>query len=155
MLRAGLRLFVRKNSDFTSSKSFENLRQAFYGESAANRRYLFFAQRADVEGHPEVAALFRSTADGETGHAFGHLEFMEGVDPATMQSMGNTLENLQSAHTGEVHEYENMYPGMARTADEEGYDQLAEWFRTLALAEKSHAGKFLKAFNRLKEELDQ
>ena len=132
------------------TKTFENLKAAFAGESQANRRYLYFAQKADVEGHNDVSALFRSTAEGETGHAFGHLEFLEAVgDPATGQPIGPTSSNLKAAVAGETHEYTDMYPGMARSARDEGFDEIADWFETLAKAEKSHAGRFQKALDGL------
>ena len=125
------------------SKTVENLKAAFAGESQANRRYLYFAQKADVEGYNDVAAVFRSTAEGETGHAHGHLEYLEEVgDPATGLPIGKTGDNLKAAVAGETHEYTDMYPGMARTAREEGFDEIADWFETLAKAEKSHAGRF-------------
>lgn len=132
------------------SKTLENLKEAFAGESQANRRYLYFAQKADVEGHADVAAVFRSTAEGETGHAHGHLEFLEAVgDPATGEPIGTTAENLKAAIVGETHEYTDMYPSMARTAREEGFDEIADWFETLARAERSHAGRFQKALETL------
>jgi rubrerythrin len=130
------------------SKTEHNLKEAFSGESQANRRYLYFAQKADVEGYNDVAAVFRSTAEGETGHAHGHLEFLEVVgDPATGKKIGPTADNLRAAIAGETHEYTDMYPGMARTAREEGFDEIADWFETLAKAEKSHAGRFQKALD--------
>ena len=132
------------------SKTEENLKAAFAGESQANRRYLYFAQKADVEGYNDVASVFRSTAEGETGHAHGHLEYLEEVgDPATGKPMGETKDNLSSAIHGETHEYTDMYPGMATTAREEGFDEIADWFETLAKAEKSHAGKFQKTLESL------
>mgnify|MGYP003129138785 CR=1 FL=1 len=132
------------------SKTEDNLKAAFAGESQANRRYLYFAQKADVEGYNDTSALFRSTAEGETGHAFGHLEFLEETgDPATGEPIGSTEANLKSAVAGETHEYTDMYPGMARTAREEGFDEIADWFETLAKAEKSHAGRFQKALTEL------
>jgi rubrerythrin len=125
------------------SKTEENLKEAFAGESQANRRYLYFAQKADVEGYPDVAALFRSVAEGETGHAFGHFDFLSEVgDPVTGEPVGPTEDNLRSAVAGETYEYTEMYPGFAKTAREEGFDKTAEWFETLARAEKSHAGRF-------------
>ena len=137
--------------DIKESKTAENLKAAFAGESQANRRYLYFAQKADVEGAPDVAAVFRSTAEGETGHAHGHLEYLEEVgDPATGEPMGETEDNLKSAIAGETHEYTDMYPGMARTAREEGFDEIADWFETLAKAEKSHAGKFQRTLDAYK-----
>tara|TARA_R110000868_G_scaffold220762_1_gene472181 strand:+ start:616 stop:1035 length:420 start_codon:yes stop_codon:yes gene_type:complete len=133
-----------------SSKTEENLKAAFAGESQANRRYLYFAQKADVEGQNEVSALFRSTAEGETGHAFGHLEYLEETgDPATGEPIGDSSANLKAAVAGETHEYTDMYPGMAKTAREEGFDEIADWFETLAKAEKSHAGRFQKALDSL------
>ncbi|MDX2028094.1 MAG: rubrerythrin family protein [Alphaproteobacteria bacterium] len=134
------------------SKTEKNLKDAFAGESQANRRYLYFAQKADVEGHNDTAAVFRSTAEGETGHAHGHLEYLEAVgDPATGKPIGKTTDNLAAAIAGETHEYTDMYPSMARTAREEGFDEVAEWFETLAKAEKSHAGRFQKALDELKK----
>jgi rubrerythrin len=134
------------------TKTHQNLKDAFAGESQANRRYLYFAQVADVEGYPEVAGLFKDTADGETGHAHGHLEFLKQVgDPATGLPIGPTLKNLKAAVAGETHEYETMYPGMAKTAREEGFSDIADWFETLAKAEKSHAGRFDKAAKSLND----
>jgi rubrerythrin len=128
------------------SKTEQNLKDAFAGESQANRRYLYFAQKADIEGQNEVASVFRSTAEGETGHAHGHLEFLETVgDPATGLPIGNTSLNLKAAIAGETHEYTDMYPGMARTAREEGFEEIADWFETLGKAERSHAGRFQRA----------
>ena len=133
------------------SKTAENLKAAFAGESQANRRYLYFAQKADVEGYPDVAALFRSVAEGETGHAFGHFDFLaDGVgDPVTGVPVGSTEDNLRSAIEGETYEYTEMYPGFARTAREEGFDPIAEWFETLARAEKSHADRFSQGLEAL------
>ena len=132
------------------SKTEQCLKEAFAGESQANRRYLYFANKADVEGQNDVAALFRSTAEGETGHAHGHLEFLEAAgDPATGLPIGSTRQNLESAVAGETHEYTDMYPGMAKTARDEGFDEIADWFETLAKAEKSHAGKFQKTLDTL------
>jgi rubrerythrin len=108
------------------------------------------AQKADIEGYPEVAALFRSTAEGETGHAHGHLDYLAEVgDPATDKPIGSTSDNLQSAVAGETYEYTEMYPGFAKTAREEGFEEVAEWMETLARAEKSHAGKFSEALEKL------
>ena len=133
-----------------TSKTLQNLKDAFAGESQANRRYLYFAQKADVEGYNDVSAVFRSTAEGETGHAHGHLEYLEAVgDPATGLPFGETKNNLKAAIAGETHEYTDMYPGMARTAREEGFEEIADWFETLAKAEKSHAGRFQRALDGL------
>ena len=132
------------------SQTHKNLLEAFARESQANRRYLWFAQVADIEGHPEAAALFRSIAEGETGHAHGHLEYLEQVgDPATGMPIGSSRQNLMAAVAGETHEYTDMYPGMAKTAREEGFDEIADWFETLAKAERSHANRYQKALDAL------
>ena len=140
----------RSNIDMpklNGTQTHENLKAAFAGESQANRRYLYFAQKADVEGHPDVAALFRSVAEGETGHAFGHFDFLAEVgDPATgVAGRRRATDNLKSAVAGETYEYTEMYPGFAKTARDEGFEEIAEWLETLARAEKSHAGRFQAA----------
>ncbi|SEL10531.1 rubrerythrin family protein [Nitrosovibrio tenuis] len=138
--------------ELKGSKTEGNLKAAFAGESQANRRYLYFAAKADVEGQNDVATVFRSTAEGETGHAHGHLEYLEASgDPATGLPIGSSRENLQAAIAGETHEYTDMYPGMAKSAREEGFDEIADWFETLAKAERSHANRFQKALDNLAE----
>ena len=135
-------------ADLNGSKTHQNLKDAFAGESQANRRYLYFAKVADVEGYPDIAGLFRDTAEGETGHAHGHLDYLKVVgDPATDAPIGSTDKNLKSAVTGETHEYTDMYPGMAKAARDEGFTEIADWFETLAKAEKSHAGRFQQALD--------
>jgi rubrerythrin len=132
------------------SKTHENLKTAFAGESQANRRYLYFARRADIEGYPEIGGLFRDTSEAETGHAFGHMDFLKEVgDPVTGVAIGDTEKNLKSAVEGETYEYTQMYPGFAKSARDEGFDEIAEWFETLARAEKSHAGRFQKGLDGL------
>lgn len=132
------------------SKTHENLRNAFAGESQANRRYLYFARRPDIEGYPDIGGLFRDTSEAETGHAFGHLDYLKEVgDPATGTPIGDTRKNLESAIEGETYEYTEMYPGMARVAREEGFEEIADWFETLARAEKSHAGRFTQGLKSL------
>ena len=92
-----------------------------------------------------MGGLFRDTSEAETGHAFGHLDFLKEVgDPCTGVPIGSTEKNLKSAVEGETYEYTEMYPGFAKTARDEGLEELAEWFETLAKAEKSHAGRFNK-----------
>ena len=136
--------------ELQSSQTVQNLKDAFAGESQATRRYLYFAAKADVEGENDVAAVFRSTAEGETGHAHGHLEYLEEVgDPATGLPMGDTRKNLLASIEGETHEYTDMYPGMAKTARDEGFEEIADWFETLAKAERSHANRFQKALDAL------
>jgi rubrerythrin len=131
-----------------NTKTHEHLKEAFAGESQANRRYLYFAKVADVEGQPDIAGLFRDTAEGETGHAHGHLDFLKKVgDPATGEPIGSTDLNLKASIAGETYEYTQMYPGFAKTAREEGFAEIAEWFETLARAERSHAGRFQKGLD--------
>jgi len=134
----------------TGTKTHNNLKDAFAGESQANRRYLYFAKVADVEGQPDIAGLFRDTAEGETGHAHGHLDWLRQVgDPVTDEPIGPTSDNLKSAIKGETYEYTEMYPGFAKTARDEGFTEIAEWFETLARAERSHAGRFKKGLDNL------
>lgn len=136
--------------DLKESRTAANLKEAFSRESQANRRYLYFAQKADLEGYNDVAAVFRSTAEGETGHAHGHLEFLQAVgDPVTGEGMGDTAQNLKAAIASELKEHEDIYPAMAKTAREEGFEEIADWFETLAKTEKSHAGRFQKALDSL------
>jgi rubrerythrin len=138
--------------NLSGTKTHNNLKDAFAGESQANRRYLYFANKADVEGQNDVAAVFRSTAEGETGHAHGHLDYLAQVgDPATGLPIGATRSNLKAAIAGETHEYTDMYPGMAKVAREESFDEIADWFETLAKAERSHANRFQKALDVLSD----
>src|ERR1700752_204515 len=130
-------------AELKGPNTHKKLKDGFAGESQANRRYLYFAKMADVEGYPDLAGLFRDTAEGETGHAHGHLDYLKKVgDPATGLPIGDTAMNLKAAVAGETHEYTDMYPGMAKAAREEGFSEIADWFETLAKAEKSHAGRF-------------
>ena len=134
------------------TRTHDNLKAAFAGESQANRRYMYFAKVADIEGLPDVAGLFKDTADGETGHAHGHLDYLKQVgDPATGKPIGATDKNLAAAVAGETYEYTEMYPGMAKTARTESFAEVAEWFETLAKAEKSHAGRFQRALDGLEK----
>ena len=121
------------------TKTMENLQEAFAGESQANRKYLAFAAQAEKEGLIGVAKLFKAAAAAETVHAHTHLRNMKGI--------GTTAENLKAAIAGETHEYTDMYPGMAKSARDEKFDEIADWFETLAKAEKSHAGRFQKALD--------
>ncbi|MDB4961011.1 MAG: Rubrerythrin [Myxococcales bacterium] len=137
-------------AELKGTKTHGNLKDAFAGESQANRRYLYFAKVADVEGQPDIAGLFRDTAEGETGHAHGHLDYLKRVgDPATGEPLGNTQLNLKASIAGETYEYTQMYPAFAKTAREEGFEEIAEWFETLARAERSHAGRFQKGLDSL------
>ena len=141
---------MENNVSLKDSKTERSLKDAFAGESQGNRRYLYFAAKADVEGYNDVASVFRSTAEGETGHAHGHLEYLEEVgDPATGLPIGEAGLNLKAPVAGETREYTDTYPGMAATAKEEGFDEIADWFETLAKAERSHANRFQKALDTL------
>ena len=132
------------------SKTETNLKIAFSCEAQANRRYLYFAKKADIEGYSEVSSLFRSTAEGETGHAHGHLEYLEETgDPATGLAIESTADCLRAAISSETYEYSDMYPGMAKEARDEGFDEIADWLETLAKAERSHAHRFQKALDTL------
>ena len=132
------------------SRTQANLKSTFSAESQANRRYVYFAAKADIEGQNDVAAVFGSTAEGETGHAHGHLEHLEQCgDPATDLLFGPPRSSLKAAIVGETHEYSDRYPGMAKTARENGFDENVDWFETLAKAGRSHANRFQKALNEL------
>lgn len=134
----------------SGTKSLENLKAAFAREAQMNRRYLYFARRADIEGFPEVGGLFRDLAEAETGHAFGHFDFIKEVgDPLTDEGVGNTEQNLKAAIAGEVYDYAEFYPGLARVARDEGFEELAEWFETLTRAERAHTGRLTGALERL------
>ena len=137
------------------TKTHANLKEAFAGESQANRRYLYFARRADIEGLTDASSLFRDTAESETDHAFGHMDFLAKVgDPATDEPVGSTAKNLASAVAGETYEFTAMYPGFAKDAREEGFEEIADWFATLARAEKTHAGRFQKALDAVLADAD-
>jgi rubrerythrin len=130
------------------SKTHDNLKTAFANEAQANRRYLYFARQADIEGYPEIAGLFRDTAEGETGHAHGHMDHLRKIgDPVTGKPIGTTLANLEAAIAGETLEYTSLYPGMAATAREEGFPEIADWFETLAKAEHNHADRFRRGLD--------
>lgn len=136
------------------SKTHENLRTSFANEAQANRRYIFFARQADIEGYPEIAGLFRDTAEGETGHSHGDMEFLKTLgDPATGQPVGDTVQNLESALAGETAEFTCVYPGMAKVAREEGFPEVADWFERLAKAEKNHAARFAQGLKSIRGEI--
>jgi len=130
------------------SKTHENLKVAFANEAQANRRYLYFARQADIEGYPDIAGLFRDTAEGESGHAYGHLDHLRKVgDPATGLPIGTTLANLEAAIAGETLEFTKLYPGMAAAAREEGFLEIADWFETLSKAEHNHSDRFRRGLD--------
>jgi len=121
----------------TGSKTLENLKAAFAGESQANRRYTLFARIAELEGDEEARAAFERAASEETAHALGHLAYMG--------AFGTTAENLAAAAEGEEYETAEMYPEFARIAEEEGYPQIAHYFRSVGGFERQHRDGFRKA----------
>ncbi len=140
-------------TNLKGSKTHENLRTSFANEAQANRRYIYFARMADVEGYPEIAGLFRDTAEGETGHAHGFMEFLKSLgDPVTGLRIGDTVHNLESALAGESAEFSGVYPGMAKVARDEGFSDIADWFEKLAKAEKNHAARFAQGLKSLQGE---
>lgn len=126
--------------ELNGTQTHENLARAFARESQAHLTALWFAERADIDGQPEAAALFRSIAEGGIGHAHGHLEFLADVgDPATATPIGDTGENLAAAIVAQTHQYGELYPGFAKIAREEGFTDIADWFDTVARAERTSA----------------
>jgi rubrerythrin len=127
-------------------KSVQNLKEAFAGESQANRKYLAFAEKADREGYPQVARLFRAAAEAETVHALNHLR--------TLKAILSTAENLKEAIAGEVAEFQKMYPAMIAAAQAEGHKEAERTFTFANEVEKIHAQLFQKALKNLdKKEL--
>ncbi len=136
----------RRRSRLANTQTLENLRRAFAREAQANRLYLYFAQKAQIEGYNDLAALMRETAEGETGHALGHMEFLEEEgDPVNGAATGNTDANLKVLLAIETQDAEQEYPAMAARAREEGFEDIAQWFETLARAEAAHVKKLTKA----------
>lgn len=122
-------------------KTTQNLKEAFAGESQANRRYLAFAQQADREGYPQVARLFRAAAEAETIHALNHLKALKAVQ--------DTVQNLKEAVAGETAEFREMYPGMIAAAQAEGHKEAERTFNYANEVEKIHAQLFQKALEGL------
>lgn len=128
------------------SKTEQNLWEAFAGESQANRKYLAFAEKADRDGHPQAAKLFRAAAYAETVHAHAHLR--------ALKAIGKTADNLKEAIAGETHEYKNMYPGMIETAREEKNKTAERTFAYANEVEKIHAELYQKALGNLDDPTD-
>ncbi len=126
-----------------SSETKKHVGEAFAGESQANRKYLKFAEVAEKEGFPEIAKLFRETAEQETAHAMAWMKEL-GI-------IGTTAENLNAAIDGEAHEYTKMYPQFAKVAENEGFVELAKKFRLLAAIEERHANAFRRALEGMKK----
>ncbi len=125
------------------SKTTDNLKEAFAGESQANRKYLAFAKKAEEEGLPQVARLFRAAAHAETIHAHAHLRLMKGI--------GSTAENLKEAVAGETHEFKSMYPAMIADAQAEGEKAAEKYFVFANQAEECHANLYSKAAEQMSE----
>lgn len=123
------------------SKSEDNLKEAFAGESQANRKYLAFAAKADQEGFNQAARLFRAAAEAETVHAHAHLRALKGIK--------STRDNLQEAIAGETHEFKSMYPAMIETAKAEGNKDAERTFHFANEVEKIHAGLYQEMLNNL------
>jgi len=121
----------------------DNLEAAFAGESQANRKYLFFAEKAEQEGHKQVAKLFRATADAETAHARNHLKVMQGIK--------STRENLLAAKDGENHEFTEMYPAFIKQAEVEGEDKAKDTFNLANKVEQIHHGLFDAALSKVEK----
>jgi rubrerythrin len=124
-------------------KTEKNLSEAFAGESQANRRYLFFAEKADKEGQPQVARLFRAAAEAETVHAYNHFNTMTGI--------GTSIDNLSAAVMGEHHEFTRMYPAMIEQAIEEQNDRARRSFEWADAVEKIHYDHFQEMLKAVKE----
>lgn len=128
------------------SKTKENLKEAFAGESQANRKYLAFAKRAENEGYSQIAKLFKAAAEAETVHAHNHLRIMGGIN--------STKENIQEAIKGETYEFKTMYPEFLDVAAEEGENQASWSFNIANEVEKIHAGLYKKAAEALEKDTD-
>lgn len=128
--------------ELKGSKTEANLRIAFSGESEARNKYTYFASTAKKEGYEQIAAIFQETADNEKEHAKLWFKALGGL--------GNTAQNLESAAGGEHYEWEEMYAEMAKTAEEEGFLELAAQFEGVAKIEKTHEERYLKLLENLK-----
>ena len=136
-------------AELRGSRTEANLQQAFAAESEASGRFLYFAQRAEAEGFPDVATLFRKLAEGETDHAFAHLDLLTGDDGGDGDGAPSTEDNLKAAIEAETREYTETYPAYAKAARDEGFDEIADWFDTVIRAERSHAGRLTAALDSL------
>ena len=135
-------------AELKGSETEKNLLKAFAGESQARNRYTYFASKAKKEGYEQISFIFEETANQEKEHAKRLFKFLQGGEleitagfPAGV--IGTTLENLKAAAEGENYEYTQMYPEFAKKADEEGFHEIAEVFRAIAVAEKQHEKRYL------------
>ena len=134
--------------ELKGSQTEKNLMGAFAGESQARNRYTYYASQAKKEGYVQIAAIFEETANQEKEHAKREFKFLKGGDveitaafPAGV--IGSTIENLKAAAAGEHYETTEMYPGFAKIAEEEGFDEIAKAFRSIAIAEKRHEDRYV------------
>ena len=130
------------------TKTEKNLITAFAGESQARNRYNYFASKAKKEGYEQISAIFAETADNEKEHAKRFFKFLEGGEaevtaPFPAGVIRTTLDNLKAAAAGENHEHTALYPGFAKTAQEEGFEEIAEVFKNVSVAEKQHEKRYL------------
>jgi len=144
------------NMELKGSKTEKNLLTAFAGESQARNRYTYFASQAKKEGYEQIAGFFLETADQEKEHAKREFKFLQGGEVEIIASfpagiIGDTITNLKEAASGEHYEWSQMYPEFARIADEEGFPEIAEVFRSIAKAEKQHEKRYLGLLKNLTE----
>jgi rubrerythrin len=142
--------------DLKGSQTEKNLLTAFAGESQARNRYTYFASAAKKEGYEQISGIFTETAENELEHAKRLFKFLEGGEveisgafPAGV--IGTAAENLKAAAGGENHEYTSMYPGFAKTAEEEGLKEIADVFKAIAVAEKQHEKRYLSLLKNIEE----
>jgi rubrerythrin len=134
--------------ELKGSKTEKNLLTAFAGESQARNRYTYYASKAKQDGYVQIQAIFEETADQEKEHAKRLFKFLHGGEVEITGSfpagvIGSTLENLRASAAGENHEHAEMYPSFAKTAREEGFDEIADVFEAIAVAEKQHEKRYL------------
>jgi len=139
------------------SKTEKNLLTAFAGESQARNRYTYFSSAAKKEGYEQISGIFTETADNEKEHAKRLFKFLEGGEVEILGAfpagvIGTTSENLKAAAGGENHEYTSMYPEFAQTAQEEDFTEIAEVFKSIAVAEKQHEKRYLDLLKNIEEE---
>jgi len=138
------------------TKTERNLLTAFAGESQARNRYSFFASQARKEGYEQIAAIFAETVENEREHAKRLFKFLEGGEVEIQASfpagvIGDTASNLEAAARGENYEYSQMYPSFAQVAEEEGFKEIAEVFRAIAVAEREHERRYLALLKNVRE----
>ena len=142
-------------SSLKGTKTEQNLLTAFAGESQARNRYTYFASQAKKDGYVQIQAIFLETADQEKEHAKRLFKFLEGGEAEVYASfpagtIGSTSENLQASAAGEHYEHTEMYPSFSHIAREEGFDEIADVFEAIAVAEKQHEKRYLDLWNNIK-----